>query len=60
MAEEALALHLADTAEDDEPISEPSSLEAAMADREDRDAVAILVRAPRGDHQRSSGQHDDA
>jgi predicted RNase H-like HicB family nuclease len=59
MAEEALALHLAGMAEDDEPIREPSSLEAVMADRENRDAVAILVRAPRGDDQSSSGQHDD-
>ena len=46
MAEEALALHLAGMAEDEEPIPEPSSLEAAMADRENRDAVAILVSAP--------------
>jgi predicted RNase H-like HicB family nuclease len=46
MAEEALALHLAGMAEDEEPIPEPSSLEAAMADRENRDAVAILVKAP--------------
>jgi predicted RNase H-like HicB family nuclease len=46
MAEEALALHLAGMAEDEEPIPEPSSLEAVMADRENRDAVAILVRAP--------------
>jgi predicted RNase H-like HicB family nuclease len=46
MAEEALALHLGAMAEDAEPIPEPSSLEAVMADRENRDAVAILVRAP--------------
>jgi predicted RNase H-like HicB family nuclease len=46
MAEEALALHLASMAEDNEPIPEPSSLEAVMADRENRDAVAILVKAP--------------
>jgi predicted RNase H-like HicB family nuclease len=46
MAEEALALHLAGMAEDEEPIPEPSSLEAVMADRENRDAVAILVKAP--------------
>jgi predicted RNase H-like HicB family nuclease len=46
MAEEALALHLAGMAEDNEPIPEPSSLEAVMADRENRDAVAILVKAP--------------
>ena len=46
MAEEALALHLAGMSEDEEPIPEPSSLEAVMADRENRDAVAILVKAP--------------
>ena len=46
MAEKALALHLEGMAEDDEPIPEPSSLEAVMADRENRDAVAILVKAP--------------
>lgn len=46
MAEEALALHLAGMAEDNEPIPEPSSLEAIMAERENRDAVAILVKAP--------------
>jgi predicted RNase H-like HicB family nuclease len=46
MAEEALALHLAGMTEDEEPIPEPSSLEAVMADRENRDAVAILVKAP--------------
>jgi uncharacterized protein (DUF1778 family) len=46
VAEEALALHLAGMVEDEEPIPEPSSLEAVMADRENRDAVAILVKAP--------------
>ena len=46
MAADALALHLAGMAEDEEPIPEPSSLEAVMADRENRDAVAILVKAP--------------
>jgi predicted RNase H-like HicB family nuclease len=46
MAEEALALHLAGMAEDGEPIPEPSSLERIMADRENRDAVAVLVKAP--------------
>ena len=46
MAEEALALHLAGMAEDEESIPEPSSLEAVMAERENRDAVAILVKAP--------------
>jgi predicted RNase H-like HicB family nuclease len=46
MAEDALALHLAGMAEEEEPIPEPSSLEVVMADRENRDAVAILVKAP--------------
>jgi uncharacterized protein (DUF1778 family) len=46
MAEEALALHLAGMAEDAEPIPEPSSLEAVMTERENRDGVAILVKAP--------------
>jgi hypothetical protein len=41
-----LALHLAGMAEDEEPIPEPASLDAVMADRENRDAVAILVKAP--------------
>jgi predicted RNase H-like HicB family nuclease len=47
MAEEALALHLEGMGEDRDPIPEPSSLEAVMADRENRDGVAILVKAPR-------------
>jgi hypothetical protein len=34
-------------AEDEEPIPEPSSLDAVMADRENRDAVAILVKRRR-------------
>ena len=42
-AEEALALHLAGMAEDGEAVPEPSSLESVMADRENRDAVAVLV-----------------
>jgi predicted RNase H-like HicB family nuclease/metal-responsive CopG/Arc/MetJ family transcriptional regulator len=46
MAEEALALHLAGMAEDEQPIPESSSLEAVMSERENRDAVAILVKAP--------------
>jgi predicted RNase H-like HicB family nuclease len=46
MAEEALAVHLAGMAEDAEPIPESSSLEAVMEERENRDAVAILVKAP--------------
>ncbi|HRD44915.1 MAG TPA: type II toxin-antitoxin system HicB family antitoxin [Caulobacter sp.] len=46
MAEEALALHLEGMIEDGEAIPEPSSMEEVMADRENRDAVAILVPAP--------------
>ena len=46
MAVEALALHLAGLAEDDEPIPEPSTLEAVMTDPVSRDGVAILVAAP--------------
>jgi predicted RNase H-like HicB family nuclease len=46
MAEEALALHLSGMEEDGDPIPEPSSLEAVMADRENLDGVAILVMAP--------------
>jgi len=45
MAEEALALHLEGLAEDGDPIPEPSSLDVVMADPENRDGVAILVRA---------------
>jgi predicted RNase H-like HicB family nuclease len=43
MAEEALALHVDGMVEDGEPVPEPSTLEAVMADRENRDGVAILV-----------------
>lgn len=43
MAEEALAFHLEGLAEDGEAVPEPSSLETVMADRENRDGVAILV-----------------
>lgn len=46
MAQEALAIHLEGLAEDGEAIPEPSSLEAVMADPENRDGVAILVAAP--------------
>jgi predicted RNase H-like HicB family nuclease len=46
MAAEALGLHLDGMIEDREAIPEPSSLEAIMADRLNRDAVAILVPAP--------------
>jgi predicted RNase H-like HicB family nuclease len=44
MAEEALALHIEGLVEDGEAIPEASSLEAIMADPENRDGVAILVR----------------
>ena len=44
-AEEALTLHLAGLAEDGEAVPEPSQLESVMADRENRDAVAVLVLA---------------
>jgi predicted RNase H-like HicB family nuclease len=43
LAVEGLALHLRGMAEDGEAIPEPSSLEDIMADRENRDGVAILV-----------------
>ena len=43
MAEEALALHIESMAENGEPIPEPSSLEAIMADPENRDGVATLI-----------------
>jgi len=46
MASEALALHLAGMAEDGETIPAPSGLDEIMADRENRDAVAVLVDAP--------------
>ena len=43
MAEEALFLHIEGLVEDGEAIPEPSTLEAVMADPENRDGVAILV-----------------
>lgn len=43
MAEEALALHLEGLIEDGVAIVEPSSLEAVMADPDNRQGVAILV-----------------
>jgi predicted RNase H-like HicB family nuclease len=43
MAEDALAFHVAGLIEDGEAIPEPSSLEAVMADNENRTGVAILV-----------------
>jgi predicted RNase H-like HicB family nuclease len=44
MAEEALALHIEGLVGDGETIPEASSLEAIMADPENRDGVAIFVR----------------
>jgi predicted RNase H-like HicB family nuclease len=43
LAEKALAFHIEGLTEDGERIPEPSSLEAVMAEPENRDAVAILV-----------------
>ena len=45
-AREALALYLEDMVADGEAIPTPSSLEAIMAKRKNRDAVAALVQAP--------------
>ena len=47
MATEALALHLEGLVEDGEALPEPATIEAIMAERENRDAVAILVDPPR-------------
>ena len=47
MAAEALALHLEGLAEDGGAMPEPSSIETVMAERENCDAVAILVDPPR-------------
>lgn len=46
MAAEALALHLEGLTEDGVEIPEPSTFEEIMADRANRDAVAVLVEAP--------------
>ncbi len=43
MAVEALGLHVQGMLEDREALPEPSSLDAIMEDRENRDAVAFLV-----------------
>jgi predicted RNase H-like HicB family nuclease len=45
MAEEALAFHIEGLVADGDAIPEPSSLEAVMADPQNRDGVAILVAA---------------
>ncbi len=46
MAQEALALHIRGLAEDGAPIPSPSTLEAIMADDDNRAGVAVLVAAP--------------
>lgn len=43
MAEEALTFHIEGMIEDNEPVPEPSTLEAVMADPDNKDGVAILV-----------------
>jgi predicted RNase H-like HicB family nuclease len=47
LAAEALAFHLEGLAEDGEPIPEPSQLTDIMVERENRDAVAVLIDAPK-------------
>ena len=47
LASEALALHLEGMAEDGEAIPEPSTIDALMTERENKDAVAFLVDAPK-------------
>jgi predicted RNase H-like HicB family nuclease len=46
MAADALALHLEGMAEEGQPVPEPSSLDAIMADAVNREAVAIVIPAP--------------
>lgn len=46
MAAEALALHIEGMVEDGEAVPEPSTLETIMQERENRDAVAVLVAGP--------------
>jgi predicted RNase H-like HicB family nuclease len=46
MAAEALALQLEGLAEDGDALPEPSSLEDIMANRENKDGVAVLIQAP--------------
>ncbi|MGM4914837.1 type II toxin-antitoxin system HicB family antitoxin [Rhizobium sp. 768_B6_N1_8] len=43
LAEEALAFHVEGLVEDGEAVPEPSSLDAVMADPDNRNGVAILV-----------------
>ena len=46
MATEALSFHLEGMIEDGEPIPASSPLETVMANRQNRDAVAVLVDLP--------------
>jgi predicted RNase H-like HicB family nuclease len=46
MAQEALGFHIEGMLEDGDALPEPSSLEAIMAEAENRDAVAFLVDLP--------------
>ncbi|MDE1903206.1 MAG: type II toxin-antitoxin system HicB family antitoxin [Alphaproteobacteria bacterium] len=46
MGREALAGHIEAMAEADEPIPEPSDVDAVMEDPENRDGVVVLVPAP--------------
>ena len=46
LAEEALGFHVEGMLEDGEPLPEPRSLDAVMADPANRDAVAFLVDVP--------------
>lgn len=46
MATAALAFHLEGLAEDGEAVPEPSSLEAIMSAKENREGVAVLIAAP--------------
>lgn len=45
-AAEALALHIAGMVEDGETLPAPSSLDSIMADRQNRDGVAVLIDPP--------------
>jgi len=46
MATEALAFHVDGMRQDGEPVPPPASMDAVMADRHNRDAVAFLVDLP--------------
>lgn len=48
LAQEALQAHIELMVEDGEPIPEPMTLEAALADPDFRDGVPILVPLPTG------------